>query len=80
MMTTISGLYLLRITDNLNKFYLLPYKDKKADGLFRNWSIICHCEGNVVKQSDRNICSLRSLHPVSSFPLLYLTFHVMWKS
>ncbi|MEH2052662.1 hypothetical protein [Nostoc sp.] len=58
MMTTISGLYLLRITDNLNEFSLLPYKDKKAEGLFRNWSRICHCEGNVVKQSDRFIQQL----------------------
>lgn len=29
-MTTLSGLYLLRITDELNEFYLLAYKDEEA--------------------------------------------------
>lgn len=36
-MTTISGLDLLRITYELNEFYLLPNKDKETRALFRKW-------------------------------------------
>jgi hypothetical protein len=38
MMKTFSDLYLLRITDELNEFYLLPYKDNEACPSFKKWS------------------------------------------
>ncbi len=53
IMTTISSLYLLSRTDQLNECYLLADKDKEAHDLFGKWS----------KFAERNLNSFHLRFP-----------------